>query len=110
MYPSPDPLLPIAIVAIVFGTLLVLSVTAIVVPTLAYHRRTVRTRELARELILAMLQQGKSVAEIEQVLAAWSRATGAPRRLWRGFAAEPTAPAREMKRGLPPVEPAPLPR
>jgi len=39
----------------------------------AYARQTIRTRELAADLILQMLNKKMSVEEIERVLLAWSQ-------------------------------------
>ena len=69
MTPEPNPvyiLLAIFIPVGVVGT--ILGLAAII----AYTRQYMRSRELAADLILQMLNKKLSVEEIERVLLAWS--------------------------------------
>jgi hypothetical protein len=67
---------PLDTVWVLLATLLPLAGTGIVLGLagiVAYHRQTVRTRELSAELVQQMLQRKMTVDEIERVLLAWSQ-------------------------------------
>jgi hypothetical protein len=70
MAPDPNPaiillaiLVPIGIVGVILGT----------VSILVYQRMVLRSREMATELVVQMLNRKLSVDEIERVLLAWSQ-------------------------------------
>lgn len=70
MNPDPNPVFvllavfcPFGIVGTIIGTIALLT----------YHQRVMRSRELAAELVLQMLNRKQSVEEIERVLLAWSQ-------------------------------------
>lgn len=70
MSADPNPVFILLAIFCPFGVVVtILGALAI----LAYHRQAMRTRELATELVLQMLNRKQSVEEIERVLLAWSQ-------------------------------------
>jgi hypothetical protein len=70
MHPDPNPVYillviftPAAIVGVILGTISIL----------VYQRITIRSRELAADLIMQMLGRKHTVEDIERVLLAWSQ-------------------------------------
>ena len=64
---------PVYVLLAVFIPLGIIGITLGLAGIAAYARQTIRTRELAADLILQMLNKKMSVEEIERVLLAWSQ-------------------------------------
>ncbi len=64
---------PAFVLLAVFIPLGIVGITLGLAGIIAHTRKTIRTRELAADLILQMLNKKMTVDEIERVLLAWSQ-------------------------------------
>lgn len=71
----------VGIVGIVFVTLAIVGIVAIVGAYWTTHRQRIRTRELGFQLVNEMVGRGMSADEIVPILAAWHQDRRAGRRI-----------------------------
>ena len=68
---NPDGWIPVVVLAIVFGSMGIVMLTAILTTALTLHFRRMRACRLGSELIHEMLQRKFQPDEIERILALW---------------------------------------